>query len=74
MALEADYHKQKDYKPVQALGFSLVTIIKLFSFVLGASPLRKHHTSVLHLGVGKAYLETAIDFRGGCQPALVKSR
>lgn len=53
MALEAHYHKQKEYKRVQALGFGLVIIIKFLGSVFSASSLVKHQNSVPHLDISK---------------------
>lgn len=53
LALEAHYRKQKEYKPVQALGFGLVIIIKFLGSVFSASPLVKHQTSVPRLDMSK---------------------
>lgn len=69
--------EEKENKPVQARGFSLVLIIELLGSVLRPPEtpggLVKHHTSVPHLDISKVDRE-AIKLRGGCQPALVISR
>lgn len=69
--------EEKENKPVQAQGFSLVLIIEFLGSVLSPPEipggLVKHHTSVPHLDINKADRE-AINLRGGCQPALVISR
>lgn len=72
LPLEANYLEEKEHKPVEARGFSLLLIIELLDSVLSA-PLVKQHTSVPHLGISKAGRE-AISLRGGCQPAVVISR
>lgn len=67
LPLEADYLEEKEHKPVQARGFSLVSMTELLGSVLRALPLVKHHTSVPHLDISKADREEAISLRGGCQ-------